>query len=208
MTSGSVISCTAKPGGQSRPFGGVTSSTVAGGAAIGSHRSSSLPLTTIVTHVATLLRCLKRCKRPRRASSASLRKGRRSLHAHAPPGALTKVGRCHGLCNDRRMFRLHVLAFAFSACATSYVETRLGEPHPPRPESCEIDWLSIDASPANDHDEIAMLSNMNVGPNPSSAEAREQVRRRVCALGGDAASLVASASDRATYIVWSKKARR
>ena len=92
-----------------------------------------------------------------------------------------------------------------SACGASYVESRLGDPRPAKTESCQIEWLSIDASPANGHDEIAMLSNMSVGSNPASAEAREQVRQRACALGGDAATLVASANDAATYIVWANK---
>lgn len=107
----------------------------------------------------------------------------------------------------RAMFPLRVLlALALSACApAAYHEVRIGEPRAPRPESCEIVWLSIDEHPAAGRDQIAMLSNVSVGSNPSSAEAREQVRRRACALGGDAATLVASANDRAAYLVWANR---
>jgi hypothetical protein len=98
-----------------------------------------------------------------------------------------------------------LLTLVSTACGASYTETRIGEPRSPRPESCEIEWISIDAKPASKHVDIAMLSNMNVGPDPSSAQAREQVRRRACALGGDAVSLVRSSNDLASYIVWANK---
>jgi hypothetical protein len=90
-------------------------------------------------------------------------------------------------------------------CATSNEDVRLGDPRPARDAKCEITWVSIDDSPATGRDQVAFVHLAGVTTNPLDATARELVRRRACALGGDAASLVSSTSDHGVYLVWATR---
>jgi hypothetical protein len=95
-----------------------------------------------------------------------------------------------------------ILSVLLAACAAMSADERIGDPRPARDASCEITWVSIDDSPATTRDEIAFVHLAGIGPNALDANARERVRQKACSLGGDAASVVASTSDRAVYLVW------
>jgi hypothetical protein len=101
-----------------------------------------------------------------------------------------------------------MVVFVATGCVmTSFDDVRFGDPRPARAASCEITWVSIDDSPANTRDQIAFVHLGSVGSDPMGAGARERVRGRACALGGDSASLVSSTNDQAIYLVWVTKAR-
>jgi hypothetical protein len=125
------------------------------------------------------------------------------------------------MCLNR--FSIGVAALASSsaflyACGAQVADIRMGAPRPAREPACSLDVVTAtDMTTIAKYDQVGMvrLTNAEAGSSPMSPEAREIVRPRACAMGGDAISIVASGdimspalvtSSYAAYIVWAKKA--
>jgi hypothetical protein len=114
---------------------------------------------------------------------------------------------------------LVVATLALAACAPTVADIRTGVPRPPRDPACSLDVLNpTDMATIMRYDQIGVvrLANEEAGTSPMSPEAREIVRPRACAMGGNAISVMASGDIMArtapvtrafaAYIVWAKKA--
>jgi hypothetical protein len=110
------------------------------------------------------------------------------------------------------------LASLVAGCAPEVQDLRMGVARPGRPPTCDLDVVTADATMLSKYEQVGVIQLSNApGDDPLSAEARDQVRPRACALGGDAISVMASGNVGSrvgihvgtfrSYVVWAKKSR-
>jgi hypothetical protein len=110
------------------------------------------------------------------------------------------------------------VALAVSACAPQVDDMRMGVSRSPREPTCTLDVVNAtDVGTITKYDQVGMvrLSREEAGTDPMAPAAREIVRPRACAMGGEAISIVMSgdvmnrtgigSTAFAAYIVWAKK---
>jgi hypothetical protein len=109
------------------------------------------------------------------------------------------------------------LCLGAAACAPVINDMRMGTPRAPREPTCSLDIVPpTDLATIQKYEQVGIvhLSHEEAGTDPMAPSARELVRPRACAMGGEAISIMASGnilspalttSAFGAYLVWAKK---